>query len=213
MKLQHILSLALILIAFAAGIYLYEELPDPMPSHWNASGEVDGYMDKDTALFLMPGISLLVFALFLLIPKIDPLKKNIEKFRDYFDWFILIIIAFLVYIYFATIAWALGYQFSMNAAILPPLALLFYFAGILCEKSRRNWFIGIRTPWTLTNDVVWRKTNDLGGKLFKVLALVLLVSLLLPAEFFLYIIILVILVALSPIVYSYFEFQKLTKKK
>ena len=213
MKLQYILSLTLILIAFAAGIYLYEELPDPMPSHWNASGEVDGYMDKDTALFLMPGISLFVFVLFLLIPKIDPLKKNIEKFRDYFDWFILIIIAFLVYIYFATIAWALGYPFSMNAAILPPLALLFYFAGVLCEKSRRNWFIGIRTPWTLTSDVVWRKTNDLAGKLFKVLALVLLVLILLPPGFFLYVIILVIAVALSPIIYSYFEFQKLTKRK
>lgn len=213
MKLQHILSLAIILIAFIEGIYFYDELPDPMPSHWNASGEVDGYMDKDIALFLMPGISLFVFVLFLLIPKIDPLKKNIEKFRDYYDWFILLMIAFLIYIYFVTIAWALGYQFSMNYAILIPLAVLFYYIGVLCENSKRNWFIGIRTPWTLTSDVVWKKTNRLAGKLFKILAGVFIIGLLLPPGFFIYLIIAVVLIALYPVVYSYFEFQKLSKKK
>ena len=213
MKIQYLLSIALIVIAFAAGIYLYEQLPDSMPSHWNANGEVDGYMNKDTALFLMPAICLFLLVLFILIPKIDPLKKNIEKFREYYDWFILLIIAFFVYIYFVTLAWALGYQFSMNYAILIPIAVLFYYLGVLCERSKRNWFIGVKTPWTLSNDTVWRKTNDLAGKLFKILAVVFIIGLLLPPEFIIYLIVAVVLVALYPIIYSYFEFQKLTKKK
>lgn len=212
MKIQYILSLLLIAIAFAAGIYLYDQLPDPMPSHWNANGEVDDYMAKDTALFFMPGIALFMLGLFIIIPKLDPLKKNIEKFRKYYDWFIFLMIAFLIYIYFVTIAWALGYQFSMNYAIMPPLAALFYYIGILCENSKRNWFIGIRTPWTLSNDTVWNKTNQLAGKLFKILAAVFVVGLLLPSEFFIYTIIAVIIVALYPVVYSFFEFRKLTKK-
>ncbi len=213
MKIQYVLSIVFILLSFAAGIYLYPQLPDPMPSHWNASGEVDGYMGKDAALFLMPGISIFIFGLFLLIPKIDPLKKNIEKFRGYYDWFIVFMIAFLAYMYFATIAWALGYRFSMNAAILPPMALLFYFIGMLCENSKRNWFIGIRTPWTLSSDRVWEKTNKLGGKIFKALAVVLLLLVLVPANAILILLVMVIAAALYPVVYSYFEYQKEIRKK
>jgi uncharacterized membrane protein len=213
MKNQYLLSAALIIIAFVAGIYLYPQLPDPMPSHWNASGEVDSYMEKDIALFMMPAITVFLFGLFLLIPRIDPLKKNIEKFRSYYDWFILLMVGFFTYIYFATIAWALGYQFNMSTAVLPPVAVLLFCAGILCEKSKRNWFIGVRTPWTLSNDAVWRKTNDLAGKLFKVLAVVLLVGILFPAGFFPFLIVLVLLAALYPVVYSYFEYQKEIKKK
>jgi len=212
MKPQYILSLVLIATAFAAGIYFYEQLPDPMPSHWNANGEVDDYMDKDIALFFMPGIALFMLGLFIVIPKLDPLKKNIEKFRGYYDWFILLMVAFLVYIYFVTIAWALGYQFSMNYAIMPPLAALFYYVGILCENSKRNWFIGVRTPWTLSSEIVWDRTNRLAGKLFKILAVVFIIGLLLPSEFFIYIIIAVIIIALCPVAYSFFEFQKLAKK-
>ena len=212
MKIPYVLSLALIIISILAAVYLYEVLPDPMPSHWNAAGQVDGYMDKGWGVFLMPVITIFLFGLFLLIPKIDPLKKNIEKFRSYYDWFILIMIAFFVYIYFTTIAWALGYQFNMTTAILPPVAALLFFAGILCEKSKRNWFIGVRTPWTLSSDTVWRKTNTLAGKLFKVLAVVLFAGIFFPVGFFPYLVILIIVIALYPVVYSYFEFQKEIKK-
>lgn len=212
MKLQYILSLALIVIAFVEGIYFYDELPDPMPSHWNSQGEVDDYMEKDIALFFMPGIALILLGVFILIPKLDPLKKNIEKFRKYYDWFMFLMVAFLIYIYFVTIAWALGYQFSMNYAIMPPLAALFFYVGILCENSKRNWFIGIRTPWTLSSDTVWNKTNRLAGKLFKILAVVFVIGLLLPHEFFIYMIGLVIITAFYPVAYSFFEFQKLGRK-
>ncbi len=212
MKIQYLLSLALIIIAFGAAVYLYPQLPDPMPSHWNAKGEVDGYMPKFWGVFLFPIITIFLFGLFLLIPRIDPLKKNIEKFRKYYDWFIPLMVAFFIYIYFATIAWALGYQFNMGVAIFPPVAVLFYFVGILCENSKRNWFIGIRTPWTLSSDTVWRKTNKLAGKLFKILAVVFIIGLLLPQEFFVYMIVLVVIIALYPIVYSYFEYQKEIKK-
>jgi len=211
MKIQYALSLVLILIAFTVGIYFYEELPDRMPSHWNAEGEVDAYTEKNLGIFLLPIISLFLLGLFVLIPKIDPLKKNIEKFRSYYDWFILLMVLFFVYIYFATLAWGLGYQFSMTVAIIPPIALLFFFAGTLCEKSKRNWFIGVRTPWTLSSDIVWEKTNNLAGKLFKVLAVILLIGVLFPAEFFFYLVVLIIVVALVPIVYSYFEYQKQMK--
>ncbi len=212
MKIQYALSILFIITAFAAAFYFYPQLPDPMPSHWNARGEVDGYMEKGVALFLIPAMTVFLFGLFLLIPKIDPLKKNIEKFRKYYDWFIFLIIAFLVYIYLMTIAWGLGYRFSMSAAVLPPVAAILYFAGVLCENSKRNWFIGVRTPWTMSSDSVWEKTNRLAGKIFKVLAAVFVVMLLLPEDLFVPLIILVVLSALYPVAYSYFEYQKEIKK-
>jgi len=88
-------------------------MPDEMASHWNFKGEVDDYLPKFWGLFLMPIISLGLFLLFLLIPKIDPLKANIEKFRKYFDGFMVLMMVFLFYIYLLSIIWNLGKRFDM----------------------------------------------------------------------------------------------------
>ncbi len=213
MKIQYALSILLIVTAFAVAAYLYEMLPDPMPSHWNAAGEVDSYMEKTQGVFLFPVIAVFLFGLFLLIPKIDPLKKNIAKFRSYYDWFILLMVAFFVYLYFAILIWALGYHFNMSIAIFPPIAVLFYFVGILCENSKRNWFIGIRTPWTLSSDVVWDKTNRLGGKLFKVLSIVFLLLIFVPMQAVWLLVAVIVLAMLYLVLYSYLEFQKEAGKR
>lgn len=209
---KKIIPIAIILIAFIAGIYFYPKMPGMMASHWNAQGQVNGYMSKAWALFLMPGISVALYLLFLLIPRIDPLRNNIKKFRNYFDNFITIILAFLFYIYLASIFWNLGYQFNMGYVLLPAFAILFYYAGILIENAKRNWFIGIRTPWTLSSERVWKKTHSIGGKLFKAYALFILVSLylvsFLPNYIFWIIIIPILAIALGLVVYSYFEYKK-----
>jgi uncharacterized membrane protein len=208
MRKANLAILGIILVSFAIGIYLYPQMPDPMPSHWNAAGEADGYMPKFWGLFLMPLISLALFGLFLLIPRIDPMKANIQKFRKYFDRFIALIMGFLLYIYLLTITWAMGYAFNMVVMLVPAFAILFYYAGVLTENAKQNWFIGIRTPWTLSSEKVWDKTHRLGGKLFKVAALIGLVGLLFPDYAIWFVIIPIILVAAYTIVYSYVEFQK-----
>ena len=92
-----ILISCLILASFLLGAYLYPIMPERMASHWDASGSVNGYMSKLWGLFLMPVISTVLFLAFLVIPKIDPLKENIAKFRAYFDLFILLLFGFLFY--------------------------------------------------------------------------------------------------------------------
>jgi uncharacterized membrane protein len=161
-----ILAAILVLIAALVGIAAYPRLPQPVASHWNAQNQVNGYMSRFWGAFLMPLMAVGMGLLFLLIPVIDPLKANVAKFRGAFNAFIALIIAFLVYMQFLTLAWNLGYHFNMGAAMLPGLGLLFIFAGILMQKSKRNWFIGIRTPWTLSSDKVWDETHRLGAKLF-----------------------------------------------
>lgn len=213
MKLRksEIISLLIIMISFIIGIYFYSLLPDKVASHWNARGEVDGYMSKFGGLFLMPIISLVLLLLFIIIPKIDPLKHNIEKFRKYFDGFIVLMMLFLFYLYILTILWNIGVRFNFVHLLVPIFSIFFYYCGILIQKAQRNWFIGIRTPWTLSNEEVWNKTHKIGGKLFKIAGIISLIGILLPEYALFFVICPLIIASLFPVIYSYFAYQKLTK--
>ena len=188
-------------------------MPEQMASHWGAQGEVNGYASRFVGLFLMPIVSVFMLLLFIILPKIDPLKKNIKKFRGYYEKFILIIIAFLFYIYILSLAWNLNYRFNMISMMVPALGLLFYYAGILTENAKRNWFIGIKTPWTLSSEIVWVKTHKLGGKMFKASGIISLLGLFFPKYAIWFVLVPVLFTAIYTFIYSYIEYQKLKKKK
>ncbi len=208
MRTSYYLIIVLIALSIVGSIMLYPIMPDQMASHWNAAGQVDGQMPKIWGLFLMPVIAVAMLLLFMAIPCIDPLKKNIQKFMKYFDNFIVLIVVFLLYIHTASVAWNLGYRFSMTYVILPAIALIFYYSGVLIEHAKMNWFIGIRTPWTLSSEKVWKKTHELGAKVFKALAFVMLLGIVLPPAYLTWWILLVVVAALYPVLYSYLEFRK-----
>jgi len=212
MKIE-IITLIIILISFLIGIYFYPQMPEEIASHWNAQGQVNGYMPKLWGLFFMPVISLILLAFFILIPKIDPLKENIKKFRKYFDIFVIIIILFLFYIYLLTILWNLGIRFEITQLIIPPIGILFFYAGVLTENSKRNWFIGIRTPWTISNEKVWNETNRLGGKLFKISGLIALLGILFQDYAILLVIIPIVLASVYTFIFSYYEYNRLKRRK
>lgn len=162
-----VIVLVMVIAATLAGLLLWNKLPDQMASHWDINDQVNGYMSKTWGVFMMPLITLGMLLLFLAVPAIDPLKANIAKFRAMFNLFIVFIVAFLLYIYGLSLAWNLGYtHFKMSTSMLPAMGLLFVFIGFLLRNAKRNFFIGIRTPWTLSSDVVWDKTHHLGSVLF-----------------------------------------------
>lgn len=208
MKKINIVIILIILISFIIGIYFYFQFPDRVASHWNARGEVDGYISKFWGAFLMPIISIALWLLFLLIPKIDPLKKNIDKFRKYFNAFIVLIILFLFYIYILTIIWNTGTTFDMSKAMVPAMGILFYYAGVLVKHAERNWFIGIRTPWTLSSERVWKKTHNLGGRLFKISGLITILGVFFPSISMWLVLIPILLSSFYTIIYSYFAYKK-----
>ena len=207
-KKINIILVSLVLFSFGIGIYFYPQMPEKMASHWNFKGEVDGCLSKFWGLFLMPIILIGVVLLYLIVPKLDPLKENIEKFRKYFDGFIVLLLLFLFYLYVLTIFWNLGLKFNISQAIIPALAVLFYYCGILLEKAKRNWFIGIRTPWTLSNDMVWEKTHKIGGKLFKIAGIVTILGIFFQKYILFFIFVPIILVVVYTTIYSYTEYQK-----
>ena len=159
----------MIAAATLAGLLLWNRLPDQMASHWNLHDEVDGYMPKFWGVFMLPLITLGMFLLFLAIPAIDPLKANIAQFREAFNLFIVLVVGFMLYLYGLTLAWSLGYTgFRMSGAMLPAIGLLFIFIGFMMRQAKRNFFIGIRTPWTLSSDTVWNETHRVGAVLFMI---------------------------------------------
>lgn len=162
-----IVVLTMIAIATLAGLLLWNQLPDQIASHWNIQDQVDGYLPKFWGVFMLPLIALGIFVLFLVVPAIDPLKVNIAQFREVFNLFIVLIVGFMLYLYGLTLAWSLGYDtFKMSNALLPAIGLLFIFIGFMMRQAKRNFFIGIRTPWTLSSDTVWNETHRIGAVLF-----------------------------------------------
>lgn len=164
-----IVVLIMLAAATLAGLLLWNRLPEQMASHWNVNDQVNGYMSRFWGVFMLPLITLAMLVLFLVIPSIDPLKANIAQFRDAFNLFIVLIVAFMIYIYGLTLVWNLGYTgFKMSGAMLPAIGLLLIFAGFMMRQAKRNFFIGIRTPWTLSSDAVWKETHRVGAVLFMI---------------------------------------------
>jgi uncharacterized membrane protein len=205
-------TIFLIAVAVAFSASLYGRLPEQMASHWNTANQVDGYISRFWGAFLMPVIAGAMLVLFLVIPGIDPLKANIAQFREYFNAFIALVVAFLVYMHVLTILWNLGYdQFNMGAAMLPAMGLLFIFAGVMMRNAKRNFFIGIRTPWTLSSDRVWDETHRLGAILFIASGVLAMLGAFFANYAIWFIMIPILGSTLFLLVYSYLLYQRETK--
>jgi uncharacterized membrane protein len=166
-------------------------------------------MPKLWGVFLMPLISLGLFLLFLLIPAIDPLKANIAKFRGAFNLFIAFMTLFLMYVQGLILAWNLGFtHFKMSESLLPAVGLLFILIGFMIRKAKRNFFIGIRTPWTLSSDKVWDETHRVGSILFIASGVLALTGVFFGgATAFLLILIPLMVSTIFLVVYSYVLYQ------
>ena len=208
------LSITIVLLAvfLVVGLAAWKFLPDPMASHWNVNDQVDNTMPKFWGVFLMPILAVGMFVLFLVIPHIDPLKANIAQFRQAFNLFIVLILLFLGYIWILSIAWNLGYtNFRMSSAMLPALGILFLFIGWLFRRAKRNFFIGIRTPWTLSSETVWDKTHQLGSILFMISGVLALIGSLFGKNAIWFVMLPLLGSALFLVVYSYVLYQRETK--
>lgn len=208
-RITNLILLGIIALVVGVGAYALPLLPEKIASHWNAAGEVNGVMGKFWGIFLLPLVMVIMYIVYIVIPLIDPLKGNIESFRTYYNAFWIFMFTFLLYIFFLMLAWNFGYRFNFSFAMIPAMAALFYLIGTVLEKSKRNWFVGIRTPWTLSSDIVWEKTHKLGARLFKLVALLALAGLFFGSSYAITLLAVSVGVAVvATVVYSYIEFRK-----
>jgi uncharacterized membrane protein len=211
MKPSSWITIGMVAAFYAIAFYFYPQMPEQMASHWNAKGAVDDYTSRFMGLFLFPFIATGLALLFVTIPLTDPLKSNIAKFRKYYDWFVVLFLLFFQYLYVLTIIWNKNVSFDMMRALLPALGILFFYIGIMIRNSKRNYMVGIRTPWTLANDEVWNKTHVLGGRLFMAAGVIDTIGAIWPKYGLLFILFPVLLVALVTVIYSYIIYQKINR--
>ena len=205
---SEILIVGIALLSFAIGVYYYPQMPEQMASHWNAKGQVDDYLSKFWGLFLIPITLVGLALLFMAVPRVDPLRENIEKFRRYYDGFVILFMIFMICVYLATILWSIEIRISLNVFLPIAAGIMFIGAGILCENTKQNWFIGIRTPWTMSSESVWDKTHRMAGKLFKIAGVIAIVGILFQSYAVYFVLVPAILVAVYTVVYSYLEYKK-----
>ena len=208
MKHIRLAIIAALIITFTLTIAIYPTVPDHVVSHWNTAGQADGYMSKFWGLLLVPLIMTGFVTLLAVLPRIDPHKKNYEKFRDYYDGFILLFVLFFLAIQVQIILWSSGYQISPNLTFPLLIGMLFIYIGFLLGHAEQNWFVGIRTPWTLSSKTVWKKTHELGGKLFKIAGVISCAGIVAGAYALWFVLVPALAVAVYTAVYSYTEFQK-----
>jgi uncharacterized membrane protein len=170
--------------AVAVGMWVfalavYGRLPARMASHWNLRGEVDGWMGREGA-FLFPAIAVAMMGLMWVLPRLDPRRRHIEHFRD--DWRLMVnlLVCFFAVMEVATLGHALGWPVDVDRVVLASVGLMLAGIGNYLPRVRSNWFMGIRTPWTMDNERVWRATHRLGGRVFVAAGLVMAASVLLP---------------------------------
>jgi uncharacterized membrane protein len=213
MKLIRLAIIAALIITIALTIAVYPTVPDKVVSHWNAAGHADGYMSKLWGLGLIPIIMVALVGLFAVLPRIDPYKKNYEKFGNWYEGFILLFILFMLAVQAQIILWSIGYQVSPNLTMPFLIGSLFIYIGFLLGHAEQNWFVGIRTPWTLSSETVWKKTHEIGGKLFKIAGVISFIGVLAGEYAMWFILVPILSVAVYTVMYSYFEYQKELKNQ
>jgi uncharacterized membrane protein len=205
------LPLAAIAATFVLAAFVYSRVPDPMPTHWNAAGVPDGYGSRFVGVLLTPLMAAGLYVLFLVLPRIDPRRANYVRFADTYLFFRTLIILFLLFVYIVTLVAVFQPGYQLNSAwMFGGVGFLLAALGNYLPRVKSNWFVGIRTPWTLSNEKVWRETHRLGGRVFVIGGVAIALAGLVKPDWSLPILLVGVLsTAVIPVVYSYVLYRQI----
>ena len=180
MTKSRILILLVLVAAFSLSAVTYDRLPDRMATHWNASGQPNGYSSRGFGAYLLPAIMCFVAGLLQVLPRIDPLRGNVAEFRSVYDGIGAAVMVFMLAIHAVSLALNLGVPVEIGRVMAISVAGLFFYLGKVMRKVKQNWFVGIRTPWTLSSPQVWEKTHQMASKLFQGAVVLILIGAFFP---------------------------------
>ena len=210
-KKKLIITSIVILLPILIGIILWNKLPDQVPTHWNAQGEVDGWSSKVFAVFGLPIVLFAVHWMCILVTSVDPKKQNIEGKVLWIVFWICPIISLLVGM--LSYGAALGVEFKVDKIMLAIMGIMFIVIGNYLPKCKQSYTVGIKLPWTLNDEENWNCTHRMGGKLWVISGIILLLSMLLPTSAMAIVVLAVVGVSvLVPTVYSYLLFREKEKR-
>ena len=199
----------IIAAAIVASALVYPKLPETVPTHWDMSGHPNGWSSRAFGAWVLPVIMIVLWVQLWILPAIDPRGVNYAKFAGTFETIIDAILVYMLGVHLIILRASLGYPVPMQRIIPASVGVLLVLVGNLLPRARPNWFVGIRTPWTLSSDRVWEKTHRIGGRVFVAGGLLILLSALATPQ--LASIVLVTVVVLSTatvLIYSYVEWRR-----
>ncbi|SFC47908.1 SdpI family protein [Bacillus sp. UNCCL81] len=206
---KHIIAILLFICSLVLWIINFHNLPSQLPVHWDFSGQINNYDSKMQTFIELHAIMLFVYLLPIVTPKIDPRKENYKLFQKslYFMATGILFIFFLINM--SVLFYGLGYNVHIGSMSFLFIGLLFMFLGNYMPHVRSNYFIGVRTPWTLSNENVWKKTHRVSGRLFMIVGLCFLLLYFIPVsnKGIIVIPLIIFLVGFTTI-YSYIAFKK-----
>jgi uncharacterized membrane protein len=210
-KFYYTLGAVLTGAALVATAAVYPQLPDRVPTHWDIHNEANGYSPKWVLFGMGPGIMAGILLLTRLLPWLSPKQFEVDSFRATYHRIMLMIVGMMGYVH-AVVLWAgSGHTGNIGQAILGGLSLLWMLIGNVMGKIRRNFFIGIKTPWALTNDRVWNATHRFAAKTW-VLGGLIGLALIVAGQAFWAPFTVLMTGALAPVVYSLYFYKQLERR-
>ena len=202
-KIKLFITSALILLPVLVGVFLWNELPEKVITHWNSQGIADGWSDKRTAVFIIPVLLLIFHLICVGITFFDPKNKNINnKILTVVLWICPIISLLCSSLMYTA---ALGIELRINVIMPMFIGLLFIIIGNYLPKCKQNHTVGIKVPWTLNDDENWNKTHRFAGTLWVIGGAIISITSFL--ENFTVFIIITFIMAIVPIIYSYLHYK------
>ncbi len=203
------IPLLIIAAAVIASALVYPKLPLTIPTHWDMLGRPNGWSGRLWGAWVMPIFLVVLWAFMRVLPRIDPRGSNYAKFGGAYEGIIVSIMLFMLGMHIIILRAALGYPVAMERVLPIGLGVLFIAIGNLLPRARPNWFIGIRTPWTLSSDRVWEKTHRFGGHVFVGAGILMVLSALVAAPWAPVVLFtIIVLCTASVLIYSYVEWKR-----
>ena len=203
------IPLLIISAAFIASAIAYPRLPETIPTHWNMDGQPDDWSSRAFGALITPVILLFVWGFARVLPAIDPRGANYAKFGGAFEAIFDSLMLFLLGMHIVLLRAGLGYPVQIQRIAPFGIGVLLIVIGNLLPRCRPNWFVGIRTPWTLSSDRVWEKTHRIGGRLFVAAGFLIAVAALFWVQWVHVVLITSILLATAAVlIYSYLEWKR-----
>ncbi|MBV8343537.1 MAG: SdpI family protein [Candidatus Eremiobacteraeota bacterium] len=204
-----IAGLILLLLAIGLSLWAYPQMPPRVPTHWDLAGNVNGYSTRLVAVTLTPAIVAFTWLLMVVLPGISPRGFRLGQSARAFYESLLAVMAALVVIHFIALRASLGVSGLPPAFVFVPVGALLAILGNLMGKFHKNFFIGIRTPWTLASDEVWLRTNRLAGRLMVAGGLLLIVSSFASKAAVAALIVVIVAIVMIPATYSYVLYKRI----
>lgn len=200
----------LVLLGVLLSVAVYPRLPQTMATHWNAQGNPDGWMPRPFGAFFAPGLMLVLWGVLRGVRRVDPRQESYARFDDAYETIVAAVLVLVLGTHVVIIASALGYRVPIGRVVPALVGALFVVIGNVMPRLRPNWWFGVRTPWTLSNDRVWARTHRLAGFSMAGAGLVMIgAALLLPPAVGLPVMIAAVVAAvIAPAVYSYLSWRR-----